>query len=231
MSSLPKVGDTVTITLGDIIQSYLISSVTPSSILVYSPDNPSALSAILNVNGTYSKIQGDDRNFQIRFPHSIRLELLSAKHFSELLPIVQDPEVMRWVKDGRVWDATKLRNLIQYSEEDTLLEWTQRKYYYWAIMLNNRVIGLIGIHAQNYDRSFRNYLFLTILVGKEWQRKGYASKAVQTAFTLIPKQTIFADVRSDNVASANLLLSVDFTEVGPVDIRRIPYRRFRKVID
>ena len=169
----------------------------------------------------------------------LHLEILQAKHEVDLFKIVSNSEVMKFVGDQQPWNLEKLRQLIKYSNEDAKIVGNNlRKYFYFVILLNDKIIGLIGLHVQNYDKSpnFRNKLFLTRILSSEFQGKGFGTQAIRLAVAEVKQMkpllfSVFSDTLPENVAASKSLEKAEFFFIGNFKIRNTNYRRYELEID
>ena len=163
----------------------------------------------------------------------LKITPLSLSYEAQLLPIVSNPYVMRNIGTGEVWSSDKLNQLISYSETDEKLNPFMRGYFYYVILLNQRVIGLVGLHHQNYDPSLKNRFFLTYFLSPEFQGKGWGTEAVRLAIASLRNKdknplifSIYSDVLTTNIPAQRSMERLGFITVGNIRIRNIAYIRY-----
>lgn len=117
----------------------------------------------------------------------IRLMDLALTHLDSLYEITSDYDVMQFIGNLQIWDYKKTKKFIEYGNSDD--------YYYKAIIIRNKLVGVIGVYKK-YKTNF-----FVIYLNKRVHHKGIAS----VAFTLFMKDPIvkmftplYADVLDNN---------------------------------
>lgn len=106
----------------------------------------------------------------------INLINLEKDHFEKLFEIVSNPLTMQWIGDGNPWSKEKLSIIINLSINDNKIVAPLRKMFYWVIVKNNNLIGLIYIRPYNFKIS-KNF-YITSLLHPNEVGKGYGIQAL-----------------------------------------------------
>lgn len=111
-------------------------------------------------------------------------------HFNDLYKITKDISIMKYIGNLKVWSKEKTQRFIEYGPSED--------YYYKAIIINKKLVGIIGIYKNN-----TSYYNLTIFLGKDNIRQNIGTNALKLFLLTIDKCQIFADVLNTNTASIN----------------------------
>lgn len=164
---------------------------------------------------------------------NIKLRKIQMKDKDDLLKITNDEENMKYVGNGKPWNEEKVNKFIKYQ-----MNLNDNKYKYWGIILNEKLIGVVGIHIINYSIIMNNILigpsddqyFITIFIDKLYQSKGYGYKSLLNAIKLYKrndrKKNIYADIFNENIASIKLFKKLKFKEEQKIKINGRDYYRF-----
>jgi RimJ/RimL family protein N-acetyltransferase len=156
----------------------------------------------------------------------LEIKPLNKDHFNDLLPIVKDPEVMKHISRGDVWDDDHLNQLISDSIDHwrRFQKWVSNPSddpdfhdYIWAIIANDKAIGVVSILYRKVSENGRprKVYFIRIYIGSSYQGKGYGKKALIAAVnffhTYNSDQPIYSYVHLDNDPSYQLMKSINLT--------------------
>lgn len=110
---------------------------------------------------------------------------LNNKQIQNLNKLVNDENIMKWIGNGKKWSSSKIQELINYSRNDYNLSFKNTQYLYISILLNNKVIGLCGLHKLpdfpiKFYENKNNYKIIKglqymILLNKKYHGRGYSS--------------------------------------------------------
>jgi RimJ/RimL family protein N-acetyltransferase len=137
---------------------------------------------------------------------NIKLENISEKDFDAILDITSSPDVMKNIGNGKIWDNQKVKRFIDYCVKDSRLPDASRTQYYYKIIFNDLLIGIIGFHTF-YKKELPTTpsdFYLTVYMDKNQQGKGYYSSALQLLLKKIkesqPRKTrLYSLVRNTNI--------------------------------
>ncbi|MCE3226464.1 MAG: acetyltransferase [Bacteroidetes bacterium] len=141
----------------------------------------------------------------------IALRNLDVQDKPEITRLMNSENVSRYMTDRVPFPYT-------LSDCDSFFEFVKNtpNDFFFAITLNNKVIGGLGLHRQPLNSS--HVLELGYWIGEEYWNKGYASEAVklgiQKAFSVEGITKIIARVYSGNSASDKVLFKNGFKEEG-----------------
>jgi RimJ/RimL family protein N-acetyltransferase len=138
---------------------------------------------------------------------------LETNQVATLRNILQNPRVYMWLRNGAIYSDKDIANLITYSQQDAKKMWNKRDYFYWAIIVNARVVGLIGLHPALHEatRSLgRECLQITYAIDPNEQGKGYATQAMRMLcnnndLINLTRRCIISIVRVDNFGSLRVM--------------------------
>lgn len=150
----------------------------------------------------------------------LRLEPFAEGHLAGLNEMNADPEVMRYLSDGRPETLDETRAVI----ERVTRRWQEVGYSWWAFI--ERETGeLVGAGAiQNLRREATPLPDLACPLEIGWRLRrdrwgrGLAVEAARTmadfAFTALAARELLAVCHPDNVASANVMKRLGMEDVG-----------------
>lgn len=132
-----------------------------------------------------------------------------ADGYAELL---SDPETHPFITESgpvpRSGIAERIRSNREISEAGTQI--------YWSIDLGGEFVGYIALHNAKADESALSYAIRPV-----WRRRGLAREALdavcQKCRAELPSRVLVARTHKENEASARLLLTLSFDELGVVD--------------
>lgn len=133
-------------------------------------------------------------------------------------PLLRNPEVMRWIANGRPWDTRKIDGLF----ENVAAEGNTGPHKHWTVRVDDRVCGLIRVRPVNYvdDGQPR----LTAMIDPRYQGCGIGAKAVR----LVAEQmgSLRAEVHPTNTGSIRMLVKAGFVEWPRVNIHGTEHLSF-----
>ena len=163
------------------------------------------------------------------------IEPLNESHYDDLLPIVRDIRVMKYIGTGKAWDSDHLMALIRDAQINwaSFQQWIQSPMdnkdidYIWAITITEgdvrRAIGVVSIlyrpvstttYYQLYNREKVNFIRIYIGADPEIRGKGYGTRALIDAVnffhTYHADKPVHSYVDPDNEPSIKLMTKVDF---------------------
>lgn len=143
----------------------------------------------------------------------IKLESISESDFNDIYEITSNINVMKFIGDGKIWDANKTKTFIKYCLEEELINDNKRQQYYYKIqdINTNKFIGVIGFHKfpRRELPKTKNEFYLSVYFNPNAQGQGYFMKSI---IQLIEKMKIhhprhnklFMLVRQSNIKMNNI---------------------------
>jgi len=174
----------------------------------------------------------------------VALHELNDAQWRELLRIMSDDRVTRWLSDGAQWSTEKLLKLREYSAHDAAIATGKRDYFYWGIVIDEGALaGIIGLHPSlpaacsvSYDILVdRAPLQIMIAIDPARQGRGIARAALDVVITREFLRELGRDVQviinERNIASIRAFerwgkIARD-TWAPSFKIRRTMYRAYR----
>ena len=165
---------------------------------------------------------------QYKFIHE-----LSATEFAKLVTIIEDYDSMKWLSSGHArdgWSRARLEELREYSRTDSRPSFRTltRKYYFWAILVEGAVAGMIGIHPVpmtvtnailRHDGGIgipirSQFMFV---IARGYRGRGVASRALTEMSREHPHVCVV--IRADNMAAIRSMMNVRaYTRVMSQDV-------------
>jgi RimJ/RimL family protein N-acetyltransferase len=125
---------------------------------------------------------------------------ITEEDFDDILKMTKKKSIMKFIGDGKVWDEKKVEKFIDYNLEEQ--NQRNRKNYYYKIVSRVRgdtFIGIIGAHEMKGRKGF----YLTIMIEKEHQRKGYYGEGLQLLKDKLKRERIKTDHLKSLVRKSN----------------------------
>ena len=113
----------------------------------------------------------------------IKLQDITFRDLKDIARLTSQPGVMKYVGDGRTWNFKKVKNFIKYCQKETRQNDKERTNYYYKIVEDNKLLGIIGFHT---FLKFKNY-YLSIYINPKYQGKGVFSKAMKLLLERVAK--------------------------------------------
>jgi RimJ/RimL family protein N-acetyltransferase len=163
-------------------------------------------------------------------PPAMRLADPAPRHAAELLKILGDAETMKFVGNGKPWDAAKLARFLGYAKKETGRDPLSRDNFYWVAEVDNRAIGFVGVHkAQHGDAANRARFFRTTVLSREYHGRGMGAeldRAGLAAFAALRPdvEKVFSDIREGHPASIAAALRAGFLPSDPAQ-GDLPHRQ------
>jgi RimJ/RimL family protein N-acetyltransferase len=104
----------------------------------------------------------------------IKLQDITFRDLKDVSRLTSQLSVMKYVGDGKTWNFKKVKNFIKYCQKETKQNDKERLQYYYKIVEDNKLLGIIGFHP---FRKFKNY-YLSVYINPKYQGKGIYSKAM-----------------------------------------------------
>ena len=177
---------------------------------------------------------------------------LTQPMYMELYALLHDPETSKWLGDGSPWNDDDVVKLCQFSASDRTKPWSAREYFYWAIVSEHHVIGIIGIHpaparmvssgqgssSTNATPKAQRALQLMFAIAPEKRGQSRASRAVSDILA-DPRvrddpRALYAIARLDNAPSLRTLEKIALKglmrkEPRDIIIKRVHYAVFKRI--
>ena len=113
----------------------------------------------------------------------IKLEDITFRDLKDIARLTSQTGVMKYVGDGRTWNFKKVKNFIKYCQKETRQNDKERTNYYYKIVEDNKLLGIIGFHT---FLKFKNY-YLSVYINPKYQGKGVFSKAMKLLLERVSK--------------------------------------------
>ena len=155
----------------------------------------------------------------------ITLEYLTVDHIDSLIPITIDQPTMLNIGNGEVWDRKKLLEKAESNITDSKMDPRLRKYYHWVVLLNDKVIGYLGLHpmVKRDDLQFR------IIISSKERGKNYATTAIKNLLCMENVSIPFiinGVVNPLNLASISMMKKAGMVQSQDIKIKGITYNVF-----
>ena len=116
------------------------------------------------------------------------------------------------IGNGQLCDRNKLMEKVNANIQDSKINIRLRKYYHWVLLIDEKVVGYIGLHPMISNKD--NTLQLRIIVSEKERGKNYGTNAVRELLkmerTSIPFY-ICALVNDKNNASIRIMEKAGMT--------------------
>lgn len=151
----------------------------------------------------------------------ISLSDITKKYINDIKKLTTNKSLMSKVGNGQSWDDKKIKRFIKYNEQDAkIIDPKQRKNFYWGIIYNNHLIGVVGIHSVNYNKS---NLYTTIFINPKYQGMGIGTNSLRLAIakfkSLNPHiKYIYSNISPDNKNSILLHKKIGFIDCKKIQI-------------
>lgn len=144
----------------------------------------------------------------------VPIHLLNSNQYGELAHIMSDESVARNIGGRHTWTMDRIMELREFSARDADDDPNGRNYFYWVILVDSRVIGVVGFHPILGDVGKKGDLQIMYAIDRNSRGKGYATRAINSIMTaqkdIVAKtRTIWAIIRADNVSSIAALTRSD----------------------
>ncbi len=145
----------------------------------------------------------------------IYLREFSFEDQTELLELDSDPEVMRYLTQGRPSDLAQIQQLMFRVAAE--IERSRGRYGVWAAIEreSNNFVGWFHLFPPREDPKDFNTLYLGYRLKKKFWGKGYATEVsqalIQKAFTKFGATEICAQAMKSNKGSQNVMTKVGMT--------------------
>jgi len=131
--------------------------------------------------------------------NKISLEEIKPKDLYRIYEITSNPEVMKYVGNGKQWTKENVYNFIKYNLIEKKQNNSKRTHYSYKIVYNNDLAGIIEFHQFNElkNKNYHNKYFITRFIDIKYQRKGLGYLSMQ----LIKKEFYIHKSQSDKLYS------------------------------
>jgi RimJ/RimL family protein N-acetyltransferase len=166
---------------------------------------------------------------------------LTDDEFERLVVITTDHDSMQWLSAGAAgeWSRERMMELRDWSARDANMPTSgRRSYYFWAITIDGRVAGMVGIHpvpkgsfvqrarserpASSRERYTRCRGQIMFVVAREYRGQGIAAQAARD---IMPQYHACAIIRADNTVALRTMRKVQVArEIVPTDGRPMRIR-------
>ena len=123
----------------------------------------------------------------------VLLEDINIIDFDDILNLTTKKGIMKFIGDSKVWDEKKVEKFIQYNLEEQGQNQNKRQNYYYKIISSERdrdvFVGIIGAHTMRGRKGF----YLTIMIEKEYQGKGYYRESLELLKDKLNRKRIKTD--------------------------------------
>jgi RimJ/RimL family protein N-acetyltransferase len=139
----------------------------------------------------------------------LRLRPWDAEDWVQLKPIAQDPEVMRYISNGRPWTDERIREFV----ERQISGYEQRGFCFWRLLLKQdgtegragEMIGFCGLQPLQETQGIEIGWWLA----RAWWGKGLATEAAREAmrdsFERVKLERLVAVAQPENRASIHVM--------------------------
>jgi RimJ/RimL family protein N-acetyltransferase len=153
--------------------------------------------------------------------HLIRI--IGTSDFEDVAYLYRNPEITKWIRDGRHWDDAKiLRYLNHFLDEDHL----ETGFVDYKIVIFDKTVGIVGFRTDftppPRERFYKGRPFISILIDPLQQGKGYATKSLQQAIQkyneIFPNQSDFYSyIKVSNLGSIRVHEKAGFNHTNTFD--------------
>lgn len=120
--------------------------------------------------------------------------------------LFRDPEVMRWIGDGRVRDLAYYEDFVHHQRE----LFRTKGYCFHTLCVEGRVAGFVGLHDWNAEWGPTGSVELGYRLGKRYWGRGIAFDAARRVLSDIPQLPLTAMIAVGNTRSERLALRLGF---------------------
>jgi len=113
----------------------------------------------------------------------IKLQNITFKDLKDISRLTSQSIVMKYIGDGKTWSLKKVKNFIKYCQKETIQNDKERTNYYYKIVEDNKLVGIIGFHR---FLKFKNY-YLSVYINPKYQGKGVYSNAMKFLLERVTK--------------------------------------------
>ncbi len=156
-------------------------------------------------------------------PDSIKLQKITMADFANILNVTSDKEVMKFVGRSITWTPEMVKAYIEQCMLDEFVDLSDRQYFSFKIVYNNKFAGIIEFKSNNrniffkpeYQKNLKNDVILTIYICRELQNKGIGQKSIKLLKSRIRKMKpkakhLFSIVRKNNAKMIHVMTKLKF---------------------
>jgi len=144
---------------------------------------------------------------------------LGAEDRPAIEPLLRNPEVMRWIANGRPWDGRKIDGLFARAAA----EGNTGAHQHWVVRVGGRPCGLTRVRPVDYTDDIPPRL--TVMIDPAFQGCGVGARAARLTAEQVD-EPLKAEVHPTNTASIRMLTKAGFWECDPVRIHGTEHRSF-----
>lgn len=156
----------------------------------------------------------------------MRLKEINIKDHEFISLLTNEPQIYRYIRNGKPWDDDKVSRFIHKSLEDQKLTPGKRHNFYYLIKSDDSEdVGVIGVSYK-----YKKYS-LSVFIHPDFHGQGYFSKSLSLLIRRLKRYKqkltyIFAQTHANN-KKMNSILSRNFTFVKRFNIGDIPVNEYK----
>lgn len=135
----------------------------------------------------------------------MKLLPIRKKDYEDIFKLVSNPQIMKHIGNGKIWNIEKLTNFIIYNLQEQKLDNKEREHYYYRIIDNDKLIGIIGFYLS------KNKWNLKVFINPRKQGKGYFSKALKQLLKRLKEYKnedfLYSQVHENNQKMNDIMLN------------------------
>lgn len=134
----------------------------------------------------------------------MKLLPIRKRDYKDINKLVFNPKIMEHIGNGKTWDIEKLTNFIIYNLREQKLENDKREHYYYRIIDDDKLIGIIGFYLNKGKWN------LKVFINPQKQGKGYFSKALKQLLKRLKEHKnvdlLYSQVHKNNQKMNDIML-------------------------
>jgi RimJ/RimL family protein N-acetyltransferase len=135
----------------------------------------------------------------------MKLLTIRKKDYDDISKLVFNPKVMQNIGNGKVWNVEKLTNFIIYNIREQKLSHKEREHYYYRIVDNDKLIGVIGFYLTKGKWN------LKVFINPRKQGKGYFKQSLKQLLKRLKEyknvDLLYSQVHETNEKMNNIMLT------------------------
>lgn len=157
---------------------------------------------------------------------------ISNDEIIALSDITTNPDTMKTIGKGSLWNIKYIEDLVKYSQIDVNLPDPQ--YYHYIIKKNNNVVGYVGLHPM--VPPYQGELQLRYIISPDYRGQGIATIAVKKIIATLRKKLIgyhkrVWSVNADkNIPANKVSLKVGFKFIIQLPINDEMYNYYELIL-
>jgi RimJ/RimL family protein N-acetyltransferase len=150
------------------------------------------------------------------------LAKLTLEDTDALLEIYNEEGTYQHMAQGNKWQRDNAEKFLRFCQEDEVCKLDARGSFYWAVRVDGKLAGYVGIHTVKYNRAYerdgKRQFFATFVIRFSHRGKGLGPRALVKALdnfhALMPHvPAVYADLHEGNERSASALQKAGFAFV------------------